>query len=164
MHYTKDALCNDILSSHYIWVHDKVVAIAISSSQRIVLSINWYSFLAKAPDFLEVHLSHVNLLIIPTEYNVVKSFLSLIHDRVKLQYALKWLRPVIEETTIIIYCHDHSGRSSCGLITMSVTKWAGGLKVCLLHIRILSFPTCRVALTLVEMLQYCSNVQCLGLR
>ena len=33
------------------------------------------------------------------------------------------------------------------------------LKVCGQHVKVLSFPYCRVPSTLVEMLQYCSNVQ-----
>ncbi|XP_065908136.1 uncharacterized protein [Dysidea avara] len=104
--------------------------------------------------------SFVNLLTLPTELLVyIISFLSSLHDRVKLRYVSRWLRCVIEETPswwrefVWPYCDSSE---ECSVKEM--------LKVCGQHIKVLSFPYSRVTSTrLVEMLQYCSNVQHLSL-
>ena len=104
--------------------------------------------------------SLVNLLTLPTELLVyIISFLSSLHDRVKLRCVSRWLRCVIEGTPswwrefVWPYCDS---REECSVKEM--------LKVCGQHIKVLSFPYSRVTSTrLVEMLQYCSNVQHLSL-
>ena len=106
--------------------------------------------------------SHVNLLMLPTELLVyIISFLSSLHDKVKLRYVSRWLRYVIDhEGTPSLwrefvwpYCDS---REECSVKEV--------LKVCGQHIKVLSFPYSRVTSTrLVEMLQYCSNVQHLSL-
>jgi len=103
--------------------------------------------------------SCVNLLALPTELLVyIISFLSSLRDKVKLRYTSKWLRCVIEETPslwkkFVWPCYD--SREECSVKEV--------IKVCGQYIKVLSFPKCRVAFTLVEMLQCCSNVQYLSL-
>ena len=102
--------------------------------------------------------SLVNLFKLPTELLVyIVSFLSL-RDRVKLRYVSRWLRCVIEGTPSLwkeFVWSYYDSREECSVKEV--------LKVCGQHIKILSFPNCRVPSTLVEMLQYCSNVQHLSL-
>ena len=103
----------------------------------------------------------VNLLTLPTELLVyIISFLSSILDRLNMRYVSSWLRCVIEGTPslwkeFIWPYYDHY--QECKMKNFKV------LKVCGRHIKVLSFPKSRVPLTLVEMLQYCSNVQHLSL-
>ena len=103
--------------------------------------------------------SLVNLLTLPTELLVyIISFLSSLRDRVKLRYVSRWLRIVIEETPSLwkeFVWPYYNSREECSVKEV--------LKVCGQHIKILSFPNSRVSSTLVEMLQYCCNVQHLGL-
>ena len=104
--------------------------------------------------------SVINLSTLPIELLVyIISFLSSLRDRVKLRYISKWLRCVIEGTPSLWkefvwhYCDIHEERS------VKET-----LKVCAQHIRVLSLPNSRtISSTLVDMLQYCSNVQHLSL-
>jgi len=89
-----------------MWVQDKAAAIAISSFQRIISSIDWIKLFVHIVSLLKRQIflrcmcrSHANLLIIPTEYVVSLCCLIFIFTaRIKLQYALKRLRSVIEET------------------------------------------------------------------
>ena len=101
----------------------------------------------------------VNLLTLPTELLAyVISFLSSLHDRVKLRYVSRWLRCVIEETPSLwkeFVWPYYNSHEECSVKEV--------LKVCGQHIKVLSFPNSRVPSTLVEMLQYCSNVQHLSL-
>ena len=102
--------------------------------------------------------SFVNLLTLPTELLVyIISFLPSLHDRVKLRYVSSWLKCLVEETPLLwkefVWPYYDSREE------YSVTQV---LKVCGQHIRTLSFPN-KVPSTLVEMLQYCSNVQHISL-
>jgi len=101
----------------------------------------------------------VNLLTLPAELLVyIISFLSSLRDRVKLRYVSRWLGCVIEETPSLwkeFVWPYYDSREEYSLKEV--------LKVCGQHIRVLSFPYGRVPPTLVEMLQYCSNVQHLSL-
>ncbi|XP_065908495.1 uncharacterized protein [Dysidea avara] len=104
--------------------------------------------------------SLVNLLTLPTELLVyIISFLSSLHDRVKLRYVSRWLRYVIEGTPSLwreFVWPYYDSSEECSVKEV--------LKVCGQHIKMLSFPYSKVTLTrLVEMLQYCSNVQHLSL-
>ncbi|XP_065907093.1 uncharacterized protein [Dysidea avara] len=104
--------------------------------------------------------SLVNLLTLPTELLVyIISFLSSLHDRVKLRYVSRLLRCVIEGTPSLwreFVWPYYDSSEEC-----SVKKV---LKMCGQHVIMLSFPYSRVASTrLIEMLQYCSNVQHLSL-
>ena len=102
--------------------------------------------------------SLVNLLSLPTELLVyIVSFLSSLRDRVKLRYVSRWLRCVIEETPSLwkeFVWPYYDSRDECSVKEV--------LKVCGEHVKVLSFPSSRVP-SLVEMLQYCSNVQHLSL-
>jgi len=102
--------------------------------------------------------SQVILSTLPTELLVyIISFLSLLNDRVKLRYVSRWLKCVIEETPSLWRCfvwpHYDSQKECC-------VKEI--LKACGRHIKLLSFRN-TMSPTLVEMLQYCSNVQHLSL-
>ena len=103
--------------------------------------------------------SVLNFLTLPTELLVyIISFLSSICDLVKLRYVSSHLRCVIEETPslwkeFVWPCYNR--HEECCVKEV--------LKVCGQHIKVLSFPNSRVSSTLVEMLQYCSNVQHLSL-
>ena len=103
---------------------------------------------------------HVNLLILPTELLVyIISFLSSLCDRVKLRYVSRWLRCVVEDTPSLwkefVWPYYDSCEECC---VNEVLKMSGQ------HVKVLSFPYCRESSTrLVEMLQYCSNVQHLSL-
>ena len=104
--------------------------------------------------------SPVNLLTHPTELLVyIISFLSSLHDRVKLRYVSRWLKYVIEGTPSLWWefvWPYYDSHEECNVKEV--------LKVCGQHVKMLSFPYTRVASTrLVEMLQYCSNVQHLSL-
>jgi len=96
---------------------------------------------------------------LPTELVVhIISFLSLLRDRVKLRYVSRWFRCVIDGVPSLwkefVWPHYDTCEEKC-------------LKeifmVCGQHIKVLSFPNSRVPPTLVEMLQYCSNVQHLSI-
>ena len=101
----------------------------------------------------------VNLLSLPTELLVyIISFLSSLRDRVKLRYVSKCLRCVIEGTPSLwkeFVWPYYDSREKCSVKEV--------LKVCGQHIKVLSFPNSRVPSTLIEILQYCSNVQHLSL-
>ena len=103
--------------------------------------------------------SHVNLLTFPTELLVyIISFLSSLHDRVKLRHVSRWFKCVIEEAPSLwkeLTWPYYESRQECSVKEV--------LKVCGQHIKVLSFPYSRVPSTLVEMLQYCSSVQHLSL-
>ena len=124
-------------------------------------SLEWISeVLAETGLIIFIRLSHVNLLTLPPELLVyIISFLSSLHDRVKLRYVSRWLRCVIEGTPSLwreFVWPYYDSSEEC-----SVKE---ALKVCGQHIKMLSFPYSRVTSTrLVEMLQYCSNVQHLSL-
>ena len=105
--------------------------------------------------------SSVNLTTLPTELLVyIISYLSSIHDKTKLRFVLKSLRGVVEGTPSLwkkfVWPYFDSNEE-CRVKEL--------LKVCGQHIKVLSFPNCRsrMASTMVEMLQYCSNVQHLSL-
>jgi len=58
--------------------------------------------------------------------------------------------------------HHHCGMNFCGLIMAAVHEEycvEEALMACGHHIKILAFPSCRVASTLVNMLKYCENVK-----
>jgi len=103
--------------------------------------------------------SPFNLLTLPTELLVyIISFLSSLHDRVKLRHVSRWFKCVIEEAPSLwkeLTWPYYESRQECSVKEV--------LKVCGQHIKVLSFPYSRVPSTLVEMLQYCSNVQHLSL-
>ena len=100
-----------------------------------------------------------SLVALPTKLLVyIILFLSSKHDRVKLRYVSSWLRCAIEGTPslwkeFVQPIYDSHEEYSVKDV----------LKVCGQHIKVLSFPNSRVPSTLVEMLQYCSNVQHLSL-
>ncbi|XP_065914507.1 uncharacterized protein [Dysidea avara] len=100
-----------------------------------------------------------NLLTLPTELLIyIISFLSSLRDRVKLRYVSRWMRHVTEGTPSLwkeFVWPYYDSREECSVKEV--------LKVCGQHVKVLSFPYCRVPSTLVEMLQYCSNVQHLSL-
>ncbi|XP_065920271.1 uncharacterized protein [Dysidea avara] len=100
--------------------------------------------------------SPVNLLKLPTELLVfIISFLSLLHDRIKLRYVSRWLRCVTEGTPSLwaeFVWPYYDSREECSVKEV--------LKVCGQHIKLLSLPNCRVSSI---PLQYCSNVQHLSL-
>ena len=101
--------------------------------------------------------SHVNLITLPTELLVyIISFLSLVDERIFLRHVSRWLKVVIEEAPSLWKKLVCDTRNEC----CSVKEV---LKVCVQHIKVLSFPYIRVPSTLVEMLQYCSSVQHLSL-
>ena len=104
--------------------------------------------------------SLVNLLTLPTELLVyIISFLSSLHDRVKLRFVSRLLRCVIEGTPSLwreFVWPYYNSSEECSVKEV--------LKMCGQHVIMLSFPYSRVASTrLIEMLQYCSNVQHLSL-
>ena len=103
--------------------------------------------------------SPINLFTLPTELLVyIISFLSSLHDKLKLRYVSRWLRCVVEETPSLwkeFVWPYYNSHEEC------YVKEA--LKVCGRHVKTLSFPYCRVSSTLIEILQYCSNVQHLSL-
>jgi len=99
--------------------------------------------------------SPANMLGLPVELIVfIISFLSSVHDRVKLQYVSRTLRFVIERAPSLwseFVWPYYDSREECCVM-------------CGEHIRVLAFPNySRAPSTLVEMLQYCSNVQHLSL-
>ena len=102
----------------------------------------------------------VNLSTFPTELLVyIISILSSVHDRVKLRYVSIWLRCMIEGTPSLwkeFVWPYYDSREEYSLKEV--------LKVCGQHIKVLSLPYSRVPSTLVEMLQYCSDVQHLSLQ
>ena len=118
------------------------------------------SIIARMDRSISDEKSVINLSTLPIELLVyIISFISSLRDRVKLRYISKWLRCVIEGTPSLWkefvwhYCDIHEERS------VKET-----LKVCAQHIRVLSLPNSRtISSTLVDMLQYCSNVQHLSL-
>ena len=96
-------------------------------------------------------------VILPAELLVyITSFLPLVH-RVKLRYVSRWLKCVIEEAPSLwkefVWPH-YNGQKECCVKEM--------LKACGHCIKLLPFPDA-MSSTLVEMLQYCSNVQHLSL-
>ena len=101
----------------------------------------------------------VSLLTLPTELLVyIISFLTSIRDRVKLRYVSRWLRCVTEGTPslwkeFIWYSYDSSDEYCLKRV----------LKMCGHNISLLSFSCCKVPPPLVEILQYCGNVQHLSL-
>ena len=103
--------------------------------------------------------SLINLSTLPTELLVyIISFLSSLRDRVKLRYVSKWFRCVTEGTPSLwkeFVWPYYDSREECSVKEV--------FKTCGQHIKVLSFPYSRVPSTLVEMLQYCSNVQHLSL-
>jgi len=101
----------------------------------------------------------VNLSTLPTELLVcIISFLPLLRDRVKLRYVSRWLRSVIEGTQSLWNEFVWPYYDSLEEHTLKEV-----LKVCVQHIKLLSFPYSKLPSTLVEMLQYCSNVLHLSL-
>ena len=99
------------------------------------------------------------LLMLPTELLVyIFSFVSSLRDRVKLRYVSNWLRCIVEGTPSLwkefVWPYYDSREEY---------RVKEALKACGQHVKILSFPYCRVPSILVEMLQYCSNVQRLSL-
>ena len=102
---------------------------------------------------------HANLFSLPIELLVyIISFLSSLRDRVKLRYTSRWLRCVIEETPSLWKEFVWPYYDSCEECSVKEV-----LKMCGRHVKMLSFPYCRVPSTLIEMLKYCSNVQHLSL-
>jgi len=103
--------------------------------------------------------SLVNLSTLPAELLVyIISFLSSLRDRVKLRFVSRWLRCVVEETPSLwkeFVWPRYDSREECSVKEV--------LKMCGQHIKVFSFPNCRVPSTVLEMLQYCSNVQHLRL-
>jgi len=102
----------------------------------------------------------VDLLSLSTELLVIIiSFLSLLRDKVKLRYVSRWMRCAVEETPslwkeFVWPYYDKSREEYC---------MEEVLRVCGQHIKVLSFPNCKIPSTLVDMLQYCKNVQHLSL-
>jgi len=100
---------------------------------------------------------HVDLVILPTELLVyIISFLSSLRDRVKLRYVSRWLRCVTEGTPSLwkkFIWRYYGSREECCLKEV--------LKVCGQNIEVFCFLTRSVPgpSTLVEMVQYCGNVQ-----
>ena len=100
------------------------------------------------------------LLQLPMEMLVyIISFLSSLHDKIKLQYVSKWLKDAIEGTPslwkefVLPYCDSKEEHSVIEI-----------LRVCGQHVKILSFPQCKLFPSIIiEMLQCCSNVQHLDL-
>jgi len=86
------------------------------------------------------------------------SFLSSVNDLVSLTYVSRWLKCVIEGTPSLWRECVLSYYDSCEECRMKEV-----LKVCGQQIKVLFFPFSRVPPTLVEMLQYYSNVQHLSL-
>ena len=104
--------------------------------------------------------SLVNLLTLPTELLVyIISFLASLRDRVKLRYVSTWLRCVIEGTPSLWREFAWPYYDSCEECSVKEV-----FKVCGQHVKVVSFPNCKVPLKLLEILQqYCSNVQHLSL-
>jgi len=99
------------------------------------------------------------LLALPVELLVyIISFLSSLHDRINLRYVSRWLRSMVEGTPLLwkefVWPYFNSQEEY---------KVKEVLKRCGQHVKVLSFPYCRVPSTLVEILQYCSNVQRISL-
>jgi len=100
------------------------------------------------------------LLQLPMEMLVyIISFLSSLRDKIKLQYVSKWLKDAIEGTPslwkefVLPHCDSKEENS-----VMEI------LRVCGKHVKILSFPQCKLLPSIiVEMLQCCNNVQHLDL-
>jgi len=105
------------------------------------------------------HKESINLLALPTELLVcIISFLSSLRDRVKLRYVSRWLRCVIDEMPSLwkeFVWPYYDSREECSVKEV--------LRVCGQHVKVISFPNCRVPSALIEMLQYCRNVQHLSL-
>ena len=104
--------------------------------------------------------SLASILKLPAEILLhIISYLSSVDIWVNVQYVSRWFRSVVEgkpslwKDVVWPYCDSHE---ECSVKEL--------LKVYGQHIKMFSFPNCRVqSLTMVEMLQYCSNVQRLSL-
>ena len=103
--------------------------------------------------------SLVNLSTLPAELLAhIVSFLSSTRDKVNLRYISRWLRCVIDGMPSMwneFVWPFYNNCEECIVKDM--------LKTCGQNIHMLSFPNCKIPPTLVEMLQYCSNVQHLSL-
>ena len=103
--------------------------------------------------------SLVNLLSLPSELLVyIISLLSSLRDKVKLRYVSRRLSCVIEGTPSLWKEFVWTFNDSCEECSVKEV-----LKVCEQHIKVLSFPNHRLPSSLIEILQYCSNVQHLSL-
>ena len=95
---------------------------------------------------------HVNLLALPTELLVyIISFLSSLSEKMKLRHVSRWFKCVIEETPSLWMEFVFDSHEEYSVKEL--------LKVHGQRVKVISFPFRRVPSKLLEMLQYCSNVQ-----
>ena len=101
----------------------------------------------------------ITLIMLPPEILVhIISFLSSSQNKVKLRHVSRWLKSAIERTPSLLkefVWPYYDSREECCL--KEVFRVSGE------HIKLLSFPDSTIPPTLVETLQYCSNVQHLSL-